>query len=254
VWFGSLGDTWKYDGANWIRDPVVARPLKRDSHAMAYDLARGRTVMFGGNSSGLRSDTWELDGSTWANVPTPATNPGPRRYHGMTYDSHRSRVMLYGGFRGTGTLASDTWEWNGIRWTNLIDAQPGFRYLHALAFDPVQGETVLFGGYYLSSGLDQTWLLRERNGDREESCHLGLDGDADTHLACSDDDCYAYCTPGCNPALSSCGSSTPRCGDGVCSSIESQRLCPMDCGAPAVVCGDYVCDSGETSCPGDCEP
>ena len=252
----AVGDAWGWNGTAWSPiTPTSSVPAPRFGHGLAYDAVRNRIVLFGGEGSTTFGDTWELDGSTWTNVPTPATNPGPRRDFGMTYDAHRSRVVLYGGFLGTNVIGSDTWEWSGTRWTNLIDEQPGYRYFHSLAFDSVHGETVFFGGFFnTGSGYDQTWLFRSRNGDREESCHLGLDGDADTHLACSDDDCYAYCTPGCNSALQTCGSVTPRCGDGVCSSIESQRLCATDCGAPTVRCGDYVCDAGETLCPGDCPP
>ena len=37
------------------------------SHALAFDAARGRTVLFGGgNGAGATfDDTWEWDGSTW---------------------------------------------------------------------------------------------------------------------------------------------------------------------------------------------
>ena len=44
------------------------------------------------------------------------------------------------------------------------------------------------------------------------------------------------------------------CGDGWCSSSESQHSCPSDC-TPAAYCGDGVCSAGETSssCNYDCK-
>lgn len=251
-------DAWTFDGTAWTPlSPAAAVPGPRFGHALVYNAVSRRLLLFGGDDGSIvYGDTWELDGSsgTWTEIATPASNPGPRRYHGMSYDAYRSRTVLYGGFTGANVLSNDTWEWNGVRWNRVIDTQPGFRYITALAFDAVSGQTVMFGGASTTGTLDQTWMLRERNADREESCHLGLDGDADTLLACSDDDCYAYCTPGCNPALRTCGTSGARCGDGVCSSIESKRLCPGDCGVVTARCGDYVCDVPETatSCPGDC--
>jgi hypothetical protein len=46
------GDTWEWNGAIWIR--AVSGPLARDAYAMAYDSARGVTVLFGGNGKALR--------------------------------------------------------------------------------------------------------------------------------------------------------------------------------------------------------
>ena len=64
---------------------------------MAYDSARGVTVLFGGYGAfGYPvDDTWEWDGNTWA--LRSATGPSPRRDHAMVYDSARSTVVLFGG-------------------------------------------------------------------------------------------------------------------------------------------------------------
>ena len=60
------------------------------------------------------------------------------------------------------------------------------------------------------------------------------------------------------------GGDSPRCGDGVCSSEESNATCCDDCGCPdgltcsagrcVATCGDGVCSTGETSasCCQDC--
>ena len=94
-------------------------PSARTGHALAYDSARGRVVLFGGfdSSGNVFSDTWEWDGDAWTDV-TPSganTSPSARNNHALAYDSARGRVVLFGGFtastapgfrtRGNGTAA-----------------------------------------------------------------------------------------------------------------------------------------------------
>ncbi|OQZ02009.1 MAG: hypothetical protein B6D36_13535 [Planctomycetes bacterium UTPLA1] len=87
---------------------------------MAYDSARGVTVLFGGNVGGQSSlgDTWEWDGTNWAQR-SPAISPPARWSHTMVYDSVRDVTVLFGGisFDGGPHYFGDTWEWNGTNWT-----------------------------------------------------------------------------------------------------------------------------------------
>src|SRR5512134_80585 len=47
---------------DWFLTLARSSPLSRNGHAMAYDSARGRVVLFGGvRSSGYLADTWEWD-------------------------------------------------------------------------------------------------------------------------------------------------------------------------------------------------
>lgn len=66
---GSLvSDTWEYDGSDWTQVGSAVTAFPREGHAMAYDLARQRCVMFGGIALGLRNDTflWEPPAvATW---------------------------------------------------------------------------------------------------------------------------------------------------------------------------------------------
>ena len=80
----------------------------RFGHALAYDSARGRVVLFGGTASLLTlSDTWEWNGNVWTRQ-TPAVSPPARIGHALAYDVARGRVVLFGGHGPGGTL-SDTW-------------------------------------------------------------------------------------------------------------------------------------------------
>src|SRR5262249_5244454 len=95
-----FADTWEWDGAHWLQRVPVVAPAARAYHALAFDSRRGRTVLFGGQtSSSLFADTWEWDGGNWA-LQTPATGPPARTLHAMTYDSGRGRVVLFGGLSG----------------------------------------------------------------------------------------------------------------------------------------------------------
>jgi hypothetical protein len=57
---GQPGTTWQWDSELWVQRQNMG-PLKRIGHALAYDSARDRVVLFGGNTgSALLGDTWEL--------------------------------------------------------------------------------------------------------------------------------------------------------------------------------------------------
>src|SRR5262249_23115633 len=80
----------------------------RSSHALAFDLLRGRTLLFGG-VGGPRL-TWEWDGSSWTRC-VPANTPSARQHHALAFDLARGRTVLFGRQSGATRLA-DTWEWD----------------------------------------------------------------------------------------------------------------------------------------------
>src|SRR5262249_48363506 len=84
-------------------------PSARYSHAMAYDSARGVTVLFGGYAGGpIFGDTWEWNGMTWTQISS-AVSPAARLYHAMAYDSARRVTVLFGG--SNGSYFGDTWKY-----------------------------------------------------------------------------------------------------------------------------------------------
>ena len=140
-----LADTWDWDGVNWLQRAPAQSPPGMAGHALAYDVARDRTVLFGGASSVLAPETWEWDGTNWSRR-NPATAPGATSAYVLAYDAARGRTVLFGGNSVFG-LISDTWEWDGTSWIRRLPAQrPPPRAGHALAFDSQRGRTVLFGG------------------------------------------------------------------------------------------------------------
>jgi hypothetical protein len=116
---------------------------------MAYDAARGITVLFGGGAfpPGVNLDTWEWNGTVW--TQRLVSGPSARSGHAMAYDVGRGVTVLFGGssFDGSnGNIYGDTWEWNGTVWTLRAVSGPSPRVYHAMAYDEIRRVTVLFGG------------------------------------------------------------------------------------------------------------
>jgi hypothetical protein len=116
------GETWEWDGSAWTLR-AASGPGPRAWHALAYDSARGVTVLFGGSGGG--DDTWEWDGTDWALADT--TGPSPRWGHALAYDSARGVTVLFGG--NALSDSGETWEYgppcpgdlNGDGRTDLAD-------------------------------------------------------------------------------------------------------------------------------------
>jgi len=150
-------ETWEWNGSTWTQR-VVSGPSPRYGHAMAYDAARGVTVLFGGGPS-ENGDTWEWDGIAWTR--RMVNGPSPRQSSAMAYDAARGVTVLFGGYFSegpTGLNFADTWEWNGISWTQRSASGPSPRFAHAMAYDSPRAVIVLFGGTADSGGANnQTW-------------------------------------------------------------------------------------------------
>ena len=162
-WTGStIGDTWEWNGVSWTQKSPAVSPPARYGHALAFDIVRARVVLFGGTNDivGL-ADTWEFDGTNWVQQQ-PTTMPGARSCC-MEYDAARGRIVLFGGGAVAGgavTTFNDTWEWNGVVWTQRSPAtSPPPRWSHGMAYDFVRARTVMFGGDPdgHSQHLNDTW-------------------------------------------------------------------------------------------------
>lgn len=141
---------------NWHMWSASGGPSARSSYSLAYDRARGVTVLFGGkDGSTVFGDTWEWDGSMW-NAIYPPTSPTPRYLAMMTYDEARGEVVLFGG--EAAGVHNDTWTWNGTNWVQLFPASsPPARQSGAFAYDAARGQCVLFSGLETSGLPADTW-------------------------------------------------------------------------------------------------
>ena len=136
------GDTWEWNGTTWTLKATTG-PSARESQAMAFDSARGKTVLFGGFNGSRLSDTWEWNGTAWTQVGS--TGPSGRSDHGLAYQSDCARTILFGGFGDTGRK-NDTWAWNGAQWIQIGSSGPSARNGHKMAYDGNRRRIVLFGG------------------------------------------------------------------------------------------------------------
>lgn len=122
---GRCGDTWLWNGRRWRRASSRG-PSPRDHHAMAFDRARARTVLFGGWDGSYLGDTWVWDGQRWRQAATE----GPPLRGGRpaaAYDPARRQTLLFGGGVGGGTSLTptaygDTWRWDGRTWRPALSS------------------------------------------------------------------------------------------------------------------------------------
>ncbi|MBX3357683.1 MAG: hypothetical protein KF745_04565 [Phycisphaeraceae bacterium] len=142
-----LADLWEFDGATWSPQlPTGPAPSARYGHAIAYDSARARTVLFGGFDGARRGDTWEWNGSSWSERAPDGAGPSARYMHAMAFDPARARTVLFGGFDGA--LKGDTWEWNGSFWSlKLASGGPTARSGPAMWNDAARTRIALMGGH-----------------------------------------------------------------------------------------------------------
>jgi uncharacterized repeat protein (TIGR01451 family) len=157
----NTNDTWVWNGTDWALKIPANRPSVRTGFGLAFDTARGETVLFSGlnnrNGGGDYNDTWVWNGTNWIQK-SPTFSPPALNMSGMTYDSVRQEVVFFGGLPTSGGN-NNTYAWNGTNWSQKSPSiRPSQRYGHGMAFDPVRGMSVLFGGSASGTYLADTWL------------------------------------------------------------------------------------------------
>lgn len=161
--------TWVYDyfANTWTDTTPAVSPPNRNSHALVYDAAADRVILFGGGDVFVDyNDTWAYDyrHNTWTQL-NPATQPLPRSYGFMAYNSEQDRIVLFGGVDYTGTqIYGDTWVFNywDQTWT-LLNPQvsPSPRGWFGMAYSPTANLVIIFGGGTDREHFtDETWTYR----------------------------------------------------------------------------------------------
>jgi hypothetical protein len=185
-----LGDTWAWNGASWVQidQPTSAAPPAREAGGLAYDQA-GNLLLFGGTgytatttpstsstTLGIAnttesapaaamtalSDTWEWTANGWVqrSVSGPTARSGPA----LSYDSHDGTDVLFGGeatpaATGQARVLSDTWLWNGSKWTQAKPAtSPPARFAGVAADFPPLGGALLLSGNGGGGDLGDAWV------------------------------------------------------------------------------------------------
>lgn len=183
---GFYGDTWEWNGRDWLPRATNGPPGRR-GHQLAYDEVRGVVVLFAGEGQPAFGqsvtefdDTWEWAGRGWVRRYT-AISPPARLDHAMVWDPLRQRVVVIGGHAPrSGSMLSDTWEWDGTNWTQVFTPFfPTPRRGAAAAFDGQRERVVLFGGHPLFGRIaDHTWEYSTDHIARVESYGNGCPGSA----------------------------------------------------------------------------
>jgi uncharacterized protein (TIGR03437 family) len=174
-----FNDTWAWDGTNWTQQFSDISPQPRAGHAMAYDSANDRVVLFGGSPEDLTvgfdtlyNDTWLWDGTNWnwvGLIPSPSGRAGVA----MAYDSAHGQTVLFGGNNQTNEELNDTWLWNGSAWTQKFpQTSPLVRISPGMAYDSAQSQVVMFGGSSVVGNLftndADTWVWNGTNWTQEQ--------------------------------------------------------------------------------------
>jgi hypothetical protein len=116
----------------------------------------------------------EPDVIGWQQMSLPPGMPGLREGSALAYDSIRGVTILFGDC--SAQALGDTWEWNGVTWTQRFPANsPSPRCFHTMAFDSARGVVVLFGGIGQGGGLfDDTWEWDGNNWTQRTSTNHPL--------------------------------------------------------------------------------
>jgi hypothetical protein len=94
--------------------------------------------------------------------------PGARSYSALAYDSANKVSLLFAGSK-SGIPIGDTWQWDGLNWTQLADTGPPPRSGHAMAYDSNRQRTVLFGGVASDVSLfGDTWEFDGENWTQQQ--------------------------------------------------------------------------------------
>lgn len=137
------------EGLRWTRATPEVSPTPRRGHALAWDAARQRVVLFGGfDGTAVLDDTWTWNGSTWRHVIT-GNAPPAREGHALVWHPATQRVILAGG----AGARRDAWAWDGAAWSALPWLVPPGAQLvwhpptvSLLAFDVATGRALRLEG------------------------------------------------------------------------------------------------------------
>lgn len=162
---GTGTQTWLWSEATrqWQQHAGTSPPYAYDG-SLAYDVARGETIFFGGvldwlNTAQYVNDTWAWNGTAWSQ-PQPSSAPPERAGAAMAFDFSTGGLVLFGGNDDTFTMLDDVWDWNGVTWTQrtVLPGGPIARTHHTMVTK--SNGVCVIGGDVGSPGLDDVWLLQ----------------------------------------------------------------------------------------------
>ncbi len=156
----AMGDTWVLSCSAATTCTWTAGgsgPSARYGHAMAYDPATARVVLFGGQSGAtLLGDVWAWNGATntWTSVTPAGTAPSARVHPALAQaDKVVPGLLMFGG-RDAGGVRNDAWLLSGVgggspQWqaVTTAGAAPKARENAEMVFAPSLDRVILYGGF-----------------------------------------------------------------------------------------------------------
>ena len=240
-----LNDTWEWDAATgWLQRFPAQSPPARAEFGMAYDTARGRTVVTGGPAQWLApqlTDTWEWDGTNWSKVTDgvgPGNDGGRTRTY-LAFDSNRRRMVAAGGTYHT--YGSTVWEYYVFGDACATNADCDTKF----CVDGVCCKTPSCGTCQVCNGTTPgtcTSVVNVDDGDSCPSATSTCDGSSQCKLkqgqacsagsACASTYCVdsVCCASACTAACSACSAAKKGTGsDGACGSVVAGSDPDDDC-------------------------
>jgi len=166
------GETWEFDGTNWIQRFPAHAPAPRSRHALFYDPVRRVTTLYGGDTllpNPRAGDIWTWNGTDWTERTVTGDRPqfgpyGSPPHPQMVWDDRRGYAVLPPtSLNQGGSQDYATWTWDGTHWTRRPYVFAGFGNSPSqaglglgLVYDAFRGEVIYWGG----SGSDQMRLWR----------------------------------------------------------------------------------------------
>jgi hypothetical protein len=153
-------DMWRFDGSAWSAvhtdddSPGFEEPAKRNRHAAAWDIGRGRLLVFGGRADSSRSnDLWEATLSWNELVANAAPSAPPPRFGGSVAwrpAGRSSGLYLFGGDDANDNPLNDLRLYKGGSWSVIhLDGATGAplkRMFHTAVWDTDKDRMLVFGG------------------------------------------------------------------------------------------------------------
>jgi hypothetical protein len=202
----------------------------------------------------------------------------------MTYDRRRERIVMFGGGPDISTRLTDTWEWDGTDWVQVVTGtSPPGRTETAMTYDETLGRVLLYGGLIANADVSDLWIYDgvdwkfynpfvgaptpgQRYGHamaydpmQQRLVLFGGDRRVSTHF--HDTWTFAYgqvaASEACSSKLDYDRDGAIGCNDADCYSVCTP-LCPPTAAAGTCPttprCGDGTCNPAEDcrSCPADC--
>jgi hypothetical protein len=120
---GTTGETYEWDGTNWTKISPSATISRLNGEAISYDVARQRTMTFGGMEAfgAVQSKTFLYILGVWQPATADTQTPGPRSLFVLVTDPTSGVIWLYGGLNDEQIL-DDLWKYSAGHWEQVTVA------------------------------------------------------------------------------------------------------------------------------------